>query len=215
VCTHKDENKTRTIEWIDEILSLLPQKLSGDERSTGQQCHGCLRPTLPTSCDPTTRVLLDTEHQRNANDCTRDLFHIVGPPMASIIRTSVRRVIGLGTELVRSTPEMAGWLAGPWPQLPNLSQIHRLILLHHFLLPTSRYSPLAGFGIAYGKVTNHRGLSEVNITYLTELDNHILYSSIESVRPVITSTRTVELTGLDGKTDTSTETDTSPKSSTV
>jgi hypothetical protein len=88
--------------------------------------------------------------------------------------------------------------SAPWPALPTLSMIHRLTLLHHFLLPTTLYSPLiGGFHVVNDKIIPSQGPSETNLTYLQELEANILYASIESVRPTVTSKCTVTMIGLD------------------
>lgn len=116
--------------------------------------------------------------------------------------------MGFPEEALKSSAKVSEWLATSWPAIPSLSIIHRLYLLYYFLMPTTRHSPLAGgFSVTSGpdkhnpKVVPYRGPSEANLLYIKEVEDTVIYSAIESVRPTAEGTRTVEKSALDGTVD--------------
>jgi hypothetical protein len=105
-------------------------------------------------------------------------------------------------DLTSSPLNVARVLATPWPAVPPLSTIHRLILLHYFLLPTTRHSPLTGGYVVTTEASDigpYQGPSETNLTYLKEMEDAMLYAAVDSVRPEIVGSRIIEETGVDGR----------------
>jgi hypothetical protein len=209
-CIQLGEDRQNAINWIEQILSFLPGCLGAADTTALQQCAGCLLPHFHRNCPPEFYVLFERDHRRRDildDACLQEAFYLVAPALTSLRRTAVREAMGL--DRLKPAYDMAKWLATPWPASPRLCTIHRLVLLHYFLLPSTRHSPLAGgFHVdpKTSAITPDLGPSEINLTYMRALEASIVFASIESVRPEITSTRTVEMVGLDDRAVISTET---------
>jgi hypothetical protein len=164
-------------------------------------------PLLPISGYPELEAHMSLEHfNRGIHDekCREEAFHLTAAPIAYLRRTGVREAMGL--DVISNAPDMARWLVDPWPAIPTLLRLHRLVLLNHFLLPTTRHSPLAGgfvFDDKTGVIAPYMGPSETDLTYMADMEATIIYTVIDSIRPTVTGQRTVQITGLDGKTTSS------------
>jgi hypothetical protein len=185
--------------------------MGSTEEPAIQQCPACLLPNLFDNCDPNLLALFNRDHRsRDVSDptCRKEAFFLAAPPLTSLRRTAVMAAMGLHN--LQASYEMAKWLATPWPALPTLSMLHRLTILHYFLLPGTRHSPLSGgfhLDPTTGTITPDLGPSKENLAYMRGLEASVVYASIQSVRPQVTSRRTVEMIGLDGKPSISTKTE--------
>lgn len=100
-------------------------------------CTKCFIPPITEDFDfPSANILFNGVHL----ECSSYRFDLYGPPILLLANVTVREVLMFEVETKMPSPqETASFLCKSW--LPSLSNLHKVLLLHHFLLRQTNYSP--------------------------------------------------------------------------
>jgi hypothetical protein len=146
----------------------------------------------------------------NEEQCKATFLQLYTYPSYLFASLSFRQAINLPNPATDYRPhQVASFLTTQWNE--NLSNLHLILLLHHFLQPTTRYSPTSSQVIPSASAENlspclYKGPSVRNLCYLKELENAEIKAVSDMVRAKYKGTKTTTRTSQYGTVEVENET---------